>query len=103
MTVTLAAALPLLASRGNVASVAGMGGDLGMTTYNAAKGAVLSLMRFPRRGPRSAMRSLQRDGASLRLADATTGIPDDDVAEFVRRIPEGHAAEPADLPPGGRG
>jgi meso-butanediol dehydrogenase / (S,S)-butanediol dehydrogenase / diacetyl reductase len=43
------AALPLLLQRGggvvNVASVAGLGGDPGMTIYNAAKGAVVNLTR----------------------------------------------------------
>jgi meso-butanediol dehydrogenase/(S,S)-butanediol dehydrogenase/diacetyl reductase len=43
------AALPFLLERGgsivNVASVAGLGGDPGMTVYNAAKGAVVNLTR----------------------------------------------------------
>lgn len=34
---------------------------------------------------------------SLTVTDATADIPPDDVAEFVRRIPLGRPAEPAEI------
>jgi meso-butanediol dehydrogenase/(S,S)-butanediol dehydrogenase/diacetyl reductase len=95
------AALPFLLERGgsvvNVASVAGLGGDPGMTIYNAAKGAVVNLTRslaveFAAQGVR-----VNAVAPSLTATDATADIPDDDVAEFVRRIPMGRAAEPAEI------
>jgi len=95
------AALPFLLERGgsvvNVASVAGLGGDPGMTIYNAAKGAVVNLTRslaveFAAQGVR-----VNAVAPSLTATDATADIPDADVAEFVRRIPMGRAAEPAEI------
>jgi meso-butanediol dehydrogenase / (S,S)-butanediol dehydrogenase / diacetyl reductase len=95
------AALPhLLRSQGsvvNVASVAGLGGDPGMSMYNAAKGAVVNLTRslaveLAARGVR-----VNAVAPSLTLTDATADIPPDDVEEFLRRIPMGRAAEPAEV------
>ena len=95
------AALPYLLERGgsvvNVASVAGLGGDPGMTIYNTAKGAVVNLTRslaveLAPRGVR-----VNAVAPSLTSTDATADIPADDVAEFVRRIPMGRAAEPAEV------
>jgi meso-butanediol dehydrogenase / (S,S)-butanediol dehydrogenase / diacetyl reductase len=95
------AALPCLVQRGgsvvNVASVAGLGGDPGMTIYNAAKGAVVNVTRslaveFAARGVR-----VNAVAPSLTATDATADIPADDVAEFLRRIPMGRAAEPAEV------
>jgi meso-butanediol dehydrogenase / (S,S)-butanediol dehydrogenase / diacetyl reductase len=95
------AALPCLLQRGgsvvNVASVAGLGGDPGMTIYNAAKGAVVNLTRslaveFAARGVR-----VNAVAPSLTATDATADIPADDVAEFLRRIPMGRAAESAEV------
>jgi meso-butanediol dehydrogenase/(S,S)-butanediol dehydrogenase/diacetyl reductase len=95
------AALPFLLQRGgsvvNVASVAGLGGDPGMTIYNAAKGAVVNVTRslaveFAARGVR-----VNAVAPSLTATDATADIPADDVAEFLRRIPMGRAAEPAEV------
>jgi meso-butanediol dehydrogenase / (S,S)-butanediol dehydrogenase / diacetyl reductase len=95
------AALPLLLKRGgsvvNVASVAGLGGDAGMTGYNAAKGALVNLTRslaveFACRGVR-----VNAVAPSLTSTDATADIPAEDVAEFLRRIPMGRAAEPAEV------
>jgi len=94
-------ALPhLLNSTGsivNVASVAGLGGDPGMTMYNAAKGAVVNLTRsmaveLAARGVR-----VNAVAPSLTITDATADIPPGDVAEFLRRIPMGRAAEPAEV------
>ena len=95
------AALPqLLRSRGsvvNVASVAGLGGDAKMTMYNAAKGAVVNLTRsmaveLAPQGVR-----VNAVAPSLTNTNATADIPPDDVAEFLRRIPMGRAAEPAEV------
>jgi meso-butanediol dehydrogenase / (S,S)-butanediol dehydrogenase / diacetyl reductase len=95
------AALPFLLARGgsvvNVASVAGLGGDAGMSGYNAAKGALVNLTRslaveFAGRGVR-----VNAVAPSLTSTDATADIPAEDVAEFLRRIPMGRAAEPAEV------
>ena len=95
------AALPgLLESGGsvvNVASVAGLGGDPRMTVYNAAKGAVVNLTRslaveLAPQGVR-----VNAVAPSLTLTDAVADIPHDDLAEFVRRIPMGRAAQPAEI------
>jgi meso-butanediol dehydrogenase/(S,S)-butanediol dehydrogenase/diacetyl reductase len=95
------AAMPFLQERGgsvvNVASVAGLGGDPGMSMYNAAKGAVVNLTRslaveFAPWGVR-----VNAVAPSLTSTDATADIPPKDVAEFLRRIPMGRAAEPAEV------
>lgn len=95
------ATLPFLLRRGgsvvNVASVAGLGGDTGMTGYNAAKGALVNLTRslaveFAARGVR-----VNAVAPSLTRTDATADIPAEDVAEFLRRIPMGRAADPAEV------
>ena len=95
------AALPFLLARGgsvvNVASVAGLGGDRGMSGYNAAKGAVVNLTRslaveLADRGVR-----VNAVAPSLTSTDATADIPAEDVAEFLRRIPMGRAAQPAEV------
>jgi meso-butanediol dehydrogenase/(S,S)-butanediol dehydrogenase/diacetyl reductase len=95
------AALPFLLRRGgsvvNVASVAGLGGDPGMTGYNAAKGALVNLTRslaveLAGRGVR-----VNAVAPSLTSTDATADIPAEDVTEFLRRIPMGRAAEPAEV------
>lgn len=90
----------LLESRGsvvNVASVAGLGGDPGMSAYNAAKGAVVNLTRslaveLAPRGVR-----VNAVAPSLTTTDAVADIPESDVVEFHRRIPMGRGAEPAEV------
>ena len=90
----------LLESRGcvvNVASLAGLGGDPKMTMYNAAKGAVVNLTRslaveLAPQGVR-----VNAVAPSLTITDAVADIPAEDVAEFIRRIPMGRAAEPAEI------
>jgi meso-butanediol dehydrogenase/(S,S)-butanediol dehydrogenase/diacetyl reductase len=95
------AAMPFLVRCGgtvvNVASVAGLGGDPGMSGYNAAKGAIVNLTRslaveFAGRGVR-----VNAVAPSLTSTDATADIRAEDVAEFLRRIPMGRAAEPAEV------
>ncbi|SFT89539.1 meso-butanediol dehydrogenase / (S,S)-butanediol dehydrogenase / diacetyl reductase [Geodermatophilus amargosae] len=94
------AALTFLLARGgsvNVASVAGLGGDAGMSGYNAAEGALVDLtpslaVEFADRGVR-----VNAVAPSLTSTDATADIPAEDVAEFLRRIPMGRAAEPAEV------
>jgi meso-butanediol dehydrogenase / (S,S)-butanediol dehydrogenase / diacetyl reductase len=95
------AALPFLSDHGgsvvNVASVAGLGGDPGMSIYNTAKGAVVNLTRslaveLAAQGVR-----VNAVAPSLTMTDATADIPAEDVAEFLRRIPMGRAAEPAEV------
>jgi meso-butanediol dehydrogenase/(S,S)-butanediol dehydrogenase/diacetyl reductase len=100
VTVTQAALPSLLDHRGsvvNVASLAGLGGDPKMTIYNAAKGAVVNLTRslaveLAAQGVR-----VNTVAPSLTTTDATADIPDADRAEFIRRIPMGRAAEPAEV------
>lgn len=100
LTLTQALLPDLLASRGsvvNVASVAGLGGDPGMTAYNAAKGAMVNLTRslaveLAPQGVR-----VNAVAPSLTTTDAVADIPESDVAEFHRRIPMGRAAEPAEV------
>lgn len=90
--VTQAALQALVTSGGsvvNVASVAGLGGDSGMTIYNAAKGAVINLTRslaveLAPQGVR-----VNAVAPSLTTTDATADISADDVIVFVRRIPLG--------------
>jgi meso-butanediol dehydrogenase/(S,S)-butanediol dehydrogenase/diacetyl reductase len=95
------AALPFLLERGgsvvNVASVAGLGGDPGMSIYNAAKGAVVNLTRslaveLAAQGVR-----VNAVAPSLTATDATSDIPEPDLAEFLRRIPMGRAADPTEV------
>jgi meso-butanediol dehydrogenase/(S,S)-butanediol dehydrogenase/diacetyl reductase len=95
------AALPYLLERGgsvvNVASVAGLGGDYAMTSYNAAKGAVINLTRslaieFAAQGVR-----VNAVAPSLTVTDAVADIPANDLTAFISRIPMGRPAEPAEI------
>lgn len=100
VTVTQALLPDLLESLGsvvNVASVAGLGGDLGMATYNAAKGAVVNLTRslaveLAAQGVR-----VNAVAPSLTATEAVADIPASEVAEFHRRIPMGRSAEPGEV------
>ena len=96
-------ALPhLKATRGsivNVSSVSGIGGDWGMSFYNAAKGAVTNFTRacamdFGPVGVR-----VNAVCPSLTRTDLTQEMFSDDalIDRFRERIPLGRAAEPADI------
>jgi meso-butanediol dehydrogenase/(S,S)-butanediol dehydrogenase/diacetyl reductase len=95
------AALPFLAehrgSVANVASVAGLGGDPGMTIYNTAKRR--GRQPDPVTGGRAAAQGVQVTAVapSLTTTDATPDIPANDIAEFLHRIPMGRAAKPAEV------
>ena len=97
------AAMPhLLASRGNVvnvSSVSGIGGDWGLSFYNASKGAVTNLTRslaleFGGRGVR-----VNAVNPSLTMTDMSEGLTSnpDVLAKFMDRSPLGRGAEPADI------
>ena len=96
------AAIPhLLTTRGsvvNVSSVSGLGGDWGMSVYNASKGAVSNLTRalaleFGRRGVR-----FNAVAPSLTETEMTAGFTDPKLlAKFMDRIPAGRAAQPEDI------
>jgi meso-butanediol dehydrogenase/(S,S)-butanediol dehydrogenase/diacetyl reductase len=91
-------ALPhLLESRGNivnVSSVSGLGGDWGLSFYNASKGAVTNLTRslaleFGRKGIR-----VNAVNPSLTSSEMTTAIEANEalMAKFADRIPIGRIA-----------
>ena len=97
------AALPhLLDTRGNivnVSSVSGLGGDWGLSYYNASKGAVTNLTRalaleFGNRGVR-----VNAVNPSLTETDMTAGFMGNAemMAKFADRLPLGRAAEPAEI------
>jgi meso-butanediol dehydrogenase / (S,S)-butanediol dehydrogenase / diacetyl reductase len=93
--------LPALTESGgsvvNVASVAGLGGDLGMTIYNAAKGAVVNLTRSMALELGPVGIRVNAVAPSLTLTDATADIPAADITRFIGRIPLGRAADPSDV------
>ncbi len=97
------AALPhLLATRGsvvNVSSVSGIGGDWGMSAYNAAKGAVSNLTRslaleFGGRGVR-----VNAVAPSFTLTEMTAGMAQNEalLGKFAARLPIGRGATPKEV------
>lgn len=97
------AALPhLLETRGNIvntSSVSGIGGDWGMSIYNASKGAITNLTRAL---------ALDHGGDGIRVnavcpsltrSELTTGMFDNDevMAKFADRFPTGRPAEPEEV------
>lgn len=97
------AALPhLLHSRGNVvnvSSVSGIGGDWGMSFYNASKGAVTNLTRSLalEYGPKGVR--VNGVNPSLTASEMSQGVLDNPnmLAKFMDRSPLGRVAEPADI------
>jgi meso-butanediol dehydrogenase / (S,S)-butanediol dehydrogenase / diacetyl reductase len=96
-------ALPhLLKTKGcivNLSSVSGLGGDWGMSSYNAAKGAVTNFTRalaleYGSRGVR-----VNAVAPSLTSTDATAEIEKSEavMAAFMERLPLGRAATPDDI------
>ena len=70
---------------------------IAMTSYNAAKGAVINLTRsmaieFAARGVR-----VNAVAPSLTATDAVADIPSDDMTVFISRIPMGRPAQPAEI------
>ena len=97
------AALPyLIKTRGcivNTASVSGLGGDWGMSAYDASKGAVVNLTR-------AMAMDYAKDGVrvnavcpSLTLTGMTEGMSKNKklMGKFAERMPLGHIAMPADI------
>ncbi|WAT00424.1 SDR family NAD(P)-dependent oxidoreductase [Rouxiella chamberiensis] len=83
----------------NVSSVSGLGGDWGMSFYNAAKGAVSNFTR-------SLAMDHGADGVrvnavcpSLTITDMAEDIKNNEalLAKFAERIPLGRAAEPEEI------
>lgn len=97
------AALPHLLKSGgsivNTSSVSGLGGDWGMSFYNASKGAISNLTRalaleFGGRGVR-----INAVAPSLTASELTEDMLGDKelMAKFADRIPLGRAAKPDDI------
>lgn len=83
----------------NTASVSGLGGDWGMSPYNAAKGAVVNLTRalaldLGKKGVRinSVCPSLTRTGMTADMMD-----DEEILAKFAERIPLGRVCEPHEV------
>ena len=83
----------------NTASVSGLGGDWGMSPYNAAKGAVVNLTRslaldLGKEGVRinSVCPSLTRTGMTSDMMDDKKRL-----AKFAERIPLGRVCEPHEV------
>jgi meso-butanediol dehydrogenase/(S,S)-butanediol dehydrogenase/diacetyl reductase len=100
---TISRAVPLLENTGgcivNVSSVSGLGGDWGMSPYNASKGAVSNFTRalaldLAERGIR-----VNAVAPSLTETELTEGMLDDEhmMAMFRQRIPMGRAAKPEEI------
>lgn len=92
----------LLKSQGcviNVSSVSGLGGDWGMSAYNAAKGAITNFTRalamdYAREGVR-----VNAVCPGFTFTDLTEDMKQDEalLKKFYERIPLGRAGEPEDL------
>lgn len=99
---TRAAIKALIAQRGcivNLSSVSGLGGDWGMSFYNAAKGAITNFTR-------ALAMDHARDGVrvnavcpSLTFTDLTTDIESNLalLEKFAERIPMGRGAQPEEV------
>jgi meso-butanediol dehydrogenase/(S,S)-butanediol dehydrogenase/diacetyl reductase len=83
----------------NVSSASGLGGDWGLSAYNAAKGALTNFTRslaleYGSRGVR-----VNAVAPSLTATDATAELMKSDelMAAFRQRMPIGRSATPADI------
>jgi meso-butanediol dehydrogenase/(S,S)-butanediol dehydrogenase/diacetyl reductase len=96
-------ALPhLLTTKGsivNLSSASGLGGDWGMSSYNAAKGAITNFTRalaleYGSRGVR-----VNAVAPSLTSSEATADLEKSEavMAAFVSRLPIGRAAKPDEI------
>jgi meso-butanediol dehydrogenase / (S,S)-butanediol dehydrogenase / diacetyl reductase len=96
-------ALPhLLKTKGsiiNLSSVSGLGGDWGMSSYNAAKGGVTNFTRALALEYGSLGVRVNAVAPSLTSTDATAEIEKNEavVAAFRERLPIGRAATPDDI------
>lgn len=97
------AALPhLLKTKGsivNVSSVSGLGGDWGLSFYNASKGAVSNLTRAMAMELGAKGVRVNAVNPSLTLTDMTSGLSGNEqlMGKFADRIPLGRAARPEEV------
>lgn len=99
---TRAAAPELKKTRGcivNTASVSGLGGDWGMSIYNAAKGGVVNFTRACALDLAPYGVRVNSVCPSLTLTGMTTGMEEDAALmdKFRERIPLGRPAQPEDI------
>ncbi|MBO1079281.1 SDR family NAD(P)-dependent oxidoreductase [Roseomonas haemaphysalidis] len=92
----------LLESRGNIvntASVSGLGGDWGMSAYNAAKGAVANLTRALALELGGQGVRVNAVAPSLTITEMSAGMKDNAplMQKFAERIPLGRPAEPEEI------
>src|SRR5690606_1881539 len=83
----------------NVASVSGLGGDWGMTAYNASKGAVVNLTRVLALDYATSGVRVNAVCPTFTLTDMTADMQQDPelIKKFEERIPLGRAAQPAEI------
>lgn len=100
---TVSRAVPHLEKTGgsivNVSSVSGMGGDWGMSPYNASKGAVSNFTRVLALDLASRGIRVNAVAPSLTETDMTSGMLDNEdiVGMFRNRIPMGRPAAPEEV------
>jgi len=99
---TRAAAPELKKTKGcivNTASVSGLGADRGMSAYNAAKGGVVNFTRAAALDLASYGVRVNSVCPSLTMTGMTADVTDDPawMANFMKRVPLGRAAEPEDI------
>ena len=92
----------LLESRGNIvntASVSGLGGDWGMSAYNAAKGSVANLTRALALELGAQGVRVNAVAPSLTITEMSAGMKDNAplMQKFAERIPLGRPAEPEEI------
>jgi len=83
----------------NVASVSGLGGDWGMTAYNASKGAVVNLTRVLAMDYAPQGIRVNAVCPSFTLTDMTADMQEDEalLKKFYERIPLGRGAQPSEI------